>query len=109
MNVRETVLDGSMATASALTAVAQRLGDRAGVAGFMEEGLWRISVTARPGYDLDAVTCDVLSYLADQMIREQLQRETESVRALIMAQVFSRVNLICPDQDGMPPGSPANG
>jgi His-Xaa-Ser system protein HxsD len=104
MTQRQFTLDSRLATATAITAVAQRLGDRAGVAAIQEGEKWLLTIIPRPGFDIDAICADTLSQLADQMLRERLEQETRPVRALIMTQIFSASNLANPAHDGMAPG-----
>lgn len=63
-------------------------------------------VRVRPKRSIDSVT-DLAGELAntalDYVLRERLKAETEPVRNLLLAQAFSRVNLISPVTDRAEP------
>lgn len=56
----------------------------------------------RPGTDLERAGRQLLNDLLDEALREQVAAATEPVRHLILAQAFSKVNLLHPELDGQP-------
>lgn len=53
----------------------------------------------QPHDDAQVLASDMANEILDQMLRAHLKAETEAVRRLILAQAFSRTNLVHPEFD----------
>ena len=56
-----------------------------------------------PGGDLEAIAGEYANELLDQALRSRVRAETEAVRSLLLAQAFSKVNLLHPELDRADP------
>ena len=61
-------------------------------------------VPKAPGDDARALAGDLANEILDQMLRARLQAETEGIRRLLLAQAFSRTNILHPELDAADPG-----
>ena len=65
---------------------------------------WEVCIQASSGLErLDALAGQFSNDAMDQVLREQLAQETKAIRAVIIAQAFSRANLLHPELDSDDP------
>lgn len=53
---------------------------------------WVVTIKSRPGADLQKLEATFKQHVVDYGLRERIRKETEQVRALLLAHAFSGVN-----------------
>lgn len=89
----------------AIAAAAHRLTDRCHVH-IESEQQGSVLVRIKPKSTLESARVlagELANHVLDQSLRVRLASETEPIRRVLLAQVFSKVNILRPDLDDAPP------
>lgn len=95
MIAREVVLDGTAYSADAIQRAAYRFSDRLSLELVVDETVFRcvLNVETDDGQEADLVVSDFRKEVLDQVLRERIRNDTESVRNVILALAFSKTGL----------------